>query len=397
MAEALRQAAERQRQAEERRREELRQAAEKRLMDSAAVLQPQWQALCDAGYGTLAGYALEELGRQCTGLAGLQAGEIESRRQAAEERAALIAHAVQTLKSLGERGRAGAMAALPSIRSDEALRGAIAQTLAAGSAVESYLAVLKRARDAMDFLGACELAAVPLDAEVLAAKAVVEGLLAKPTLAAATQAERAIALLRPPYLEERLRARRDAILQGVEALSAPDRRPLLEAWREGFADALAGLRTTLGKGDWNASASTLRELDRFLDARAEGRVRLLIAAARAQGFEAVEPTKTPSSHWATSISDQTGQLFAVREAVPKWQERVELDTTLEFRGPQNYDGPACLRAGLGPIVEQLRKQGVGLRVFDEGQELMPAAPVGQVQHEVQSTAAPRRQARKLQQ
>lgn len=364
MAELLRRAAEAARQAEERRHEELRRAAEKRFLETSATLEQQWQAHCDAGYGALASYALEELSQQRSGMASLQAGDIDQRRQTVEERDALISHAVKTLEQLGEQGRAGAMAALPSIRSDGDLRGAITETLAAGSAVEVYLAIQKRARDELQFVNACEVAQIPLDGEVAGAKAEVERFLAKPTLTETARAERAIALLRPTHLEEGLRARRQGVLQVLDELGQSGRRPLLEAWREGFADALTALRASVAKGDWQAAAPALRELDRFLDTRAEGRVRMMMEAAGAAGFKVAEPQKQ-GSRWTTSVSDKKSQLFAISETIPQWQRGGGLDATLEFHGPQNYDGPACVTAGLGQITEQLRKQGVSLRIFDE--------------------------------
>ncbi|MBL8343973.1 MAG: hypothetical protein JNN03_00880 [Rubrivivax sp.] len=401
MAEALRRAAVAARLAEERRREQLRLAAEKRFLESAAALEKQWKALCDAGFEAVAGYALAELGRQRGGLAQLQASDIDGLRQAAEERDALLAHAVQTLRSLGERGRAGAVAAMPRVQSDEDLRAALAQSLSAGSAVESYLAVLKRARDGMAFLEACEAAQVSWGDDVERARTEVGRFLARPTLEAATRTERAIADLRPASLEERLHVRRQALMRGLDTWNKPDRRPLLEAWRPGFAESLSALRQALTRGDWLSAAPALRELERFVDARAEQRVRLVMAAARARGFEVVEPERQ-ASHWVTSISDEHGEKFALSEAIAQSLEQGDVDTTLEFLGPQNFDGPACMDGGLHQIAEQLRTQGVELRIFDEGRELTlarapreasgrtPAATLG-------PTAAPVRPRPKLQQ
>jgi hypothetical protein len=374
MAAALRHAAELQRQAEQRRREELRREAEKRFLDVAAALESQWKALRDSGFAALTGYAFDALDRQRLELARLRANDIDLRRQAAEERDALITHAVQTLKSLGERGCAGAMAALPKIQSDADLRSALAQTLAAGSAVEGFLAVIKRARDGILFLVACEAARVPLAGDVVSARAEVERFLAKPTLNGVTRAESVIAQLRPAYLEERLDSRRQALLRGIAALGDPARRPLLEAWRVGFADDLSNLRTMLGKGDWHVAAPMLRELDQFLDARAEARVRMLAGAAQAQGFKVSEPNKTAAARWTASISDQTGELFRVSEAVPQWQGGGELESSLEFNGPQNFDGPACMTSGLREICRELGRQGVALRIFHDGKEMEVGPP-----------------------
>lgn len=401
MAEALRRAAEAARLAEERRREQLRQAAEARFLESAAALERQWKALCDAGFESVAAYALAELGRQRVGLAQLQAEGIDRRRQAAEERDALLAQAVQTLKSLGERGRAGALAAMPKVQSDEDLRAALAQSLSAGPAVENYLAVLKRARDGMAFLEACQAAQVSWGDDVERARAEVGRFLARPTLEAATRTERAIGDLRPAALEERLHVRRQALMRGLETWNEPDRRPLLEAWRPGFADSLSALRQALTRGDWLSAAPALRELERFVDARAEQRVRLVMAAARAEGFEVAEPERQ-AAHWVTSISDEHGEKFVLSEAVAGWLEEGDVDNTLEFLGPQNFDGPACMDGGLHQIAEQLRTQGVELRIASGGRDLTRAPAPRQTSGGAQAatlspTAAPVRAKPKLQQ
>ena len=379
----------------------MRAAAESRFLETAAALESKWKAVADAGFGAFSGYALDELGKQRVGLAACQAGDIDRRSEAALERDALLAHAIQTLKSLGERGRAGALAALPKIQSDAGLRAAMSQTLSAGSAVESYLATISRAREGLEFLGVCESAQIPLAGDVLNAKAEVEKFLANPTLAAAMRAERLVSALRPTYLDERLLARRDVLLHGVEVLTEPARRPLLEAWREGFADAVGGLRSTLAKNDWRAAAPTLREVSQFLDARAEARVRMVASAAQAQGFKAAVPSKTTSARWTTVIADEKGQLFTVSEAVPQWQGLHEFDATLEFNGPQNYEGPACMTVGLREICDQLRSQGVALRIFQEGKELLAGPQVRESQAtglpSIASTAAVRPQKPKLQQ
>jgi hypothetical protein len=253
-----------------------------------------------------------------------------------------------------------------------------------------------RAREALAFLAACELAGVPLSADVVAAKEQAARLVSNPSPQLAKRTEPVLADLRPAYLEDRLR---DAGRQAAAALlplSEPGWRAMLEAWRPGFGLAVDRACSDLGSDNWSGAADVLRELDRFFDAWTQRRVDLLAAAARGAGYRAEPPRyDTARRVWTTDVADGDGQLFEVTEQVPDWRVGAAAVDAMQLCGPRDFDGPQCIQAGLREIADQLAAQGVGVRIYEEASDrvLIATTPLDAGAYESGADAARVRAAR----
>lgn len=362
-AEQARREEERRRREEERRRREMEDARAD-LAAARREAEAARQDLSTRGLGGVAGV----VGAAAEGApieADAEAAVL--RRRAREVRVAVqaavgFARYVKDLPSTAGVARTQLVEAAGRARGPEDLDRALADFEGREGVFSLLGAAIRGAESAREWIRACEAARIPLEADLVGARAQVEAFLVRPVPDGLTAVRRCTLSIQSAGLAHRLEERSGRLRALAQAAQDAGEAAHTLPWREGFAAELAGAARRAVAGDWQGVGSVLDELDALLSERARWRVERLLRAAEAAGLRVDTARRDDrTGAWMGEVYDDTGHLLHVEEATPGWAG-ADVDGALEVHGPENWDGPSCVRGGIAEIARALKSQDVEVEV-----------------------------------
>ena len=259
--------------------------------------------------------------------------------------------------------RAALVAALATAPSPgEAERRAGAWRGAAGEGGDTVQLAI-RGREALVALANYALAGLRLTSDQERLRRVIEEFVAAPGLETRDDGSRALSGIDVPGLRRRLRNRQEHLLQAADRL-VRQRREMLAEWRPTLPAELEQLPALISREEWQRVGELVAEVEAWCVERARLRLKTFLAAGASSGLRAGPIAFDPERKAVTSsFQDEHGRFAEVVHPASAWEED-ELDQ-LAVSGPSNFTERQCMQSGIGSAVQELRRQGVPIDVFDE--------------------------------
>lgn len=221
----------------------------------------------------------------------------------------------------------------------------------------------------------CEEAGMPLSDEARSVADLLERYTLAPNLEDVRQIlHSALQVVSEAPLEEGLTQRARLVAGALDGFYTPEWRQRLSEWRAALPDELATARRTVLAGDWQSWRRLEAELDALLWARARLRIDRVLAAARAQGFEADTPRVDTQKRTLEAEVRVNGALLAlVREEVRLVVGQPANEWT-SVRGPDNLSAEQCGALWLSGLLREAESTGATAALYVHGQPVASTTP-----------------------